>query len=70
MAVEKDKTNDDIISYLEEERQALLAELKNYDSNLDTTNMDVKEIDALILRKRLYDLERHIRIIRRLSGKK
>lgn len=57
-----------IIDYLEEEKELILAESKHYDAQLSTEDMSVKDIDALILRKRLYDVERHLKVIRRLSG--
>ena len=65
-----EKKMKDVIEYLEGEKELLLAELKYYDSQLDTNNMTVQEIDALVLRKRLYDIERHIKIVRTLTGNK
>lgn len=59
-----------ILDYLQEEKDLLIAELKNYDATLNTNDMTVQEMDAFVCRKRLYDVERYLKVIRRLSGLK
>lgn len=63
-------TVQNILDYLEEEKELLLAESKYYDSQLNMEDMNVKDFDAFVLRKRIYDVERHLKVIRRLSGTK
>lgn len=63
-------TVQNILDYLEEEKELLLAESKYYDSQLNMEDMNVKDFDAFVLRKRIYDVERHLKVIRRFSGTK
>ena len=66
----KNTTINNVIEYLEGEKELILAELKSHDATMNTTDMSVQELDAFVSRKRLYDLERYLKVIRRLSGLK
>lgn len=61
MAAEKDK----ILKYLQEQLELKIDALKAMEQPIDTEAIkDIRKMDELILKHEIYDLKRHIQVIK------
>ena len=63
---EKNETVERIIAYLEMQKSLIIEELKAYETPI-SDSMSAKEIEAMMLRKQLYQLQGNIKVIRLLA---